>query len=75
VSEWIEDCDAPSHESLSADGAPPVADATCAKRVAKGGSWGTLGHNLRTAERFPYASTHRDDAIGIRVAKTLRQRY
>ena len=61
--------------SLLADrkiGAVPVVDGTCAKRIAKGGSWGTLGSNLRTAERFPYAPTHRDDSIGIRVAKTLR---
>ncbi len=33
---------------------------------------GTLAHNLRTAERFSYSATHRDDSIGIRVAKTLR---
>ena len=72
VSEWIEDCHAPSHEAVGADGAVPVVDGTCAKRIAKGGSWGTLGSNLRTAERFPYAPTHRDDSIGIRVAKTLR---
>ena len=72
VSEWIEDCHAPSHEAVSETGAPPVVEGACAKRIAKGGSWGTLGNNLRTAERFPYAPTHRDDSIGIRVAKTLR---
>jgi formylglycine-generating enzyme len=72
VSEWIEDCHAPTHDAVSATGAPPVVAGTCAKRVAKGGSWGTLGSNLRTAERFPYAPSHRDDSIGIRVAKTLR---
>lgn len=71
VSEWIEDCHASSHEAVSASGAPPVVEGDCAKRIAKGGSWGTLGSNLRTAERFPYAPAHRDDSIGIRVAKTL----
>jgi formylglycine-generating enzyme required for sulfatase activity len=40
-----------------------------AQRIAKGGSWGTLAHNLRSAERFPYAAAHRDDSIGIRVAR------
>lgn len=55
VSEWV-----------SGDGTRPH-EAT--KRVAKGGSWGTLAHNLRSAERFPYAATHRDDSIGIRVAR------
>lgn len=42
----------------------------CEKRVAKGGSWGTLAHNLRTADRFPHPPGHRDDSIGIRVART-----
>jgi sulfatase modifying factor 1 len=70
VSEWIEDCHAPSHEAVSEAGAPPVVEGACARRIAKGGSWGTLGNNLRTAERFPYAQTHRDDSIGIRVAKS-----
>ena len=72
VSEWIQDCHAPSHDAVSGAGAPPVVEGACEKRIAKGGSWGTLGHNLRTAERFPYSPAHRDDSIGIRVAKTLR---
>lgn len=71
VSEWIEDCHMPSHDAVSEAGAPPIVKGACAKRIAKGGSWGTLGSNLRTAERFPYAPAHRDDSIGIRVAKTL----
>lgn len=62
VSEWVADRHAGSHD------APPPAG-PCGKRVAKGGSWGTLSHNLRTAERFPYAAAHRDDSIGIRVAR------
>lgn len=72
VSEWIEDCHTPSHDAIAEDGAPRAIAGSCEKRVAKGGSWGTLGHNLRTAERFPYAPTHRDDSIGIRVAKSPR---
>jgi hypothetical protein len=32
---------------------------------------GTLAHNLRTAERVPYPPMHRDDSVGIRVARTL----
>lgn len=56
VAEWVADC----------------FDATCARRLIKGGSWGSLAHNVRIAERIPYAPTHRDDSIGIRVARTLR---
>jgi sulfatase modifying factor 1 len=66
VSEWIEECYSPTFE-------PPVDPAeACARRVSKGGSWGTLAHNLRIAERLPYATGHRDDSIGIRVARTLK---
>jgi formylglycine-generating enzyme len=56
VQEWVEDC----YES------------SCARRLTKGGSWGSLAHNARIAERIPYPPVHRDDSIGIRVAKTLR---
>jgi formylglycine-generating enzyme len=71
VAEWIEDCYSPKRDQLSESGTPPPSDVKCARRFTKGGSWGSLAHNVRIAERIPYASTHRDDSIGIRVAKTL----
>lgn len=70
VSEWLEDCYSATRDRLSESGVPP-AESACAKRLVKGGSWGTLAHNVRIAERLPYPGTHRDDSIGIRVAKTL----
>jgi formylglycine-generating enzyme len=69
VSEWVADCYTASHEHLGPGGLAEAPPGPCARRVAKGGSWGTLAHNLRTAERFPYAASHRDDSIGIRVAR------
>jgi sulfatase modifying factor 1 len=72
VAEWIEDCHSSSHDMLPQSGSVPTPRGGCSRRIAKGGSWGTLAHNLRTAERVPYPATHRDDSIGIRVAKTLR---
>lgn len=57
VAEWVDEC----YES------------TCARRLVKGGSWGTLAHNVRIAERIAYPATHRDDSIGIRVARTIRR--
>lgn len=72
VAEWIEDCYSASRDNLSASGAPPPTEGTCARRLIKGGSWGTLAHNVRIAERIAYPATHRDDSIGIRVARTLR---
>jgi formylglycine-generating enzyme required for sulfatase activity len=67
VSEWVEDCHTPSHDT-------PL-PTTCTRRLAKGGSWGTLTHNLRIADRFPYPPTHRDDSIGIRVARTIAPQH
>lgn len=71
VQEWVEDCYSASHDGLSESGLPPV-QSECARRMVKGGSWGTLAHNARIAERVAYPATHRDDSIGIRVARTLR---
>jgi formylglycine-generating enzyme required for sulfatase activity len=56
VAEWVDGC----------------FDPACARRFIKGGSWGSLAHNSRIAERIAYSPTHRDDSIGIRVARTLR---
>lgn len=69
VAEWVTDCYTASHDALTAAGTPASLP-HCARRIAKGGSWGTLAHNLRTAERFPYAAAHRDDSIGLRLART-----
>lgn len=71
VGEWVEDCHSASHDGLLEPGSAMQVVETCARRVAKGGSWGALAHNLRTAEHLPYSATHRDDSIGIRVAQTL----
>ena len=71
VSEWVDDCHSTSHDALLETGVLPAAATPCTRRIAKGGSWGTLAHNLRTAERFPYAPTHRDDSIGIRVVRSV----
>ena len=64
VAEWIEDCYSPSRDQSAGSVA-------CGKRLIKGGSWGTLAHNVRIAERISYAPAHRDDSIGIRVARTI----
>lgn len=71
VAEWVADCYQPTRDAL-AEASTPLITNGCLRRIVKGGSWGTPAHNLRTAERVPYAATHRDDSVGIRVAKTLR---
>ncbi len=71
VAEWVADCYHATRDVLAEASTPIVTDG-CSRRIVKGGSWGTLAHNLRIAERVPYSPTHRDDSVGLRVAKTLR---
>jgi len=67
--EWIEDCVTATYADLPPDGTAAKGD--CAKRMVRGGSWGTIPRQLRSAERIRYAPDTRDDSIGIRVVKTL----
>lgn len=69
VGEWVEDCSTDSYEGLDSTPAPRTGN--CSKRVVRGGSWGTIARQLRTAERLRYAPTDVDDSIGIRVARDL----
>lgn len=62
LNEWTADCASPDYATTTRD---------CAKRMVRGGSWGTYMRQQRSAERLRYAPTDRDDAIGIRVGKTL----
>lgn len=72
VAEWVGDCYRAARDDTPLTTPPTATNRSCARRLAKGGSWGTLAHNLRTAERLPYPATHRDDSIGFRIARTLR---
>jgi formylglycine-generating enzyme required for sulfatase activity len=74
VAEWVGDCYRAARDDTPLTTPPTATTSSCARGLAKGGSWGTLAHNLRTAERLPYPATHRDDSIGFRVARTLRAR-
>lgn len=69
VGEWVEDCSAASYEGIDTKATPRTGD--CAKHVVRGGSWGTIARQLRSAERLNYAPTDADDSIGIRVAREL----
>jgi formylglycine-generating enzyme required for sulfatase activity len=69
LGEWIEDCSTQSYASIRPDGTAAAGD--CSKRMVRGGSWGTMPRQLRSAERIRYEPTAVDDSIGIRVAKTL----
>lgn len=64
VGEWVADCSG-AYGRAAAD--PGV----CERRVVRGGSWGTVARQLRSAERVNQRATDLDDSIGIRVAREL----
>lgn len=70
LADWVQDCYVASYEALASNGAAQES-ASCAARTNRGGSWGSQPPYLRTADRFRKAPGHRDDSIGIRVARTL----
>lgn len=69
VGEWIAGCATSSYAQLGADGRDGPGD--CGKRIVRGGSWGTIPRQQRSAERIRYDPVTRDDSIGIRVVRTL----
>jgi formylglycine-generating enzyme required for sulfatase activity len=68
VSEWIQDCYAPSYEGASADGsAKPVEP--CTQRVVRGGSFSSPPKSLRTSKRLRFNPDRGYDDIGIRLVR------
>ena len=66
VAEWVEDCSTTSYAAP-----PPPPGAACDRRIVRGGSWGSPIPNLRIADRFRQPPGHRDDSIGIRIARPI----
>ena len=69
VAEWIAGCATRDYAQLGPDGSDGPGD--CARRMVRGGSWGTIPRQLRVAERIRYSPADRDDSIGIRVVRAL----
>ncbi len=71
VREWVEDC-----WNSSLMGQPPHGEARtagdCAGHVVRGGSWADHPEDLRSAKRSWEVADQRDEKIGFRVARTLR---
>lgn len=70
VWEWTQDCYAESYAGAPTDGSA-VMGSNCARRVARGGSWGNILPRVRSASRNGYAPSWRFDFLGFRVARTL----
>jgi len=70
VSEWVEDCWHDSFLRAPDDGSAWV-NRGCARRVVRGGSWGSASEQFRSAYRTPSPPDVRSARIGFRVARDL----
>jgi formylglycine-generating enzyme required for sulfatase activity len=70
VSEWVGDCYHDSYNGAPIDGSAWISG-DCSRRVLRGGYWGSIPWNLRSAIRDCVATDNRVNYIGFRVARTL----
>ena len=70
VSEWVEDCYAPTYDLAPIDGAAVQAD-DCRRRVYRGGGFADQAPVLRAAARRSAAGDARLQGVGFRVARAL----
>jgi formylglycine-generating enzyme required for sulfatase activity len=70
VSEWVDDC---WHDSYrrAPDDATAWVNPGCARRVVRGGSWGSAPEQFRSAFRLGSAVDVRSARVGFRVARDL----
>ena len=69
--EWVEDCGSTSYAGAPADGSASMAG-DCAVRISRGGGWGSIAANHRSAVRNArFGPGDRFHFLGFRVARTL----
>lgn len=70
VSEWVEDCWHDSYARAPRDGSAWV-NPGCARRVVRGGSWGSSPEQSRSAFRTSSSAEATSARVGFRVAREL----
>ncbi|NLB13378.1 MAG: formylglycine-generating enzyme family protein [Gammaproteobacteria bacterium] len=70
VSEWVEDCWHDSYARAPRDGSAWV-NPGCARRVVRGGSWGSSPEQTRSAFRTSSPAAATSARVGFRVAREL----
>jgi formylglycine-generating enzyme required for sulfatase activity len=70
VSEWVDDCWHDSYLRAPVDGSSWV-NKGCARRVVRGGSWGSSPEQVRSASRIASPVEVPSPRIGFRVARDL----
>ncbi len=72
VREWVEDCFRPGYAGAPTDGSA-WNDASCEKRIVRGGGWIDGFQTVRSAYRHTQDGGLRSYQVGIRVARELSQ--
>ncbi|MGO9170405.1 MAG: SUMF1/EgtB/PvdO family nonheme iron enzyme [Rhodomicrobium sp.] len=72
VWEWVQDCWHENYEGAPADGSS-WQEATCARRVARGGSWRSGPDALRSAARNAFPPSHSRSTLGFRVVREIAE--
>ncbi|MDE0102466.1 MAG: SUMF1/EgtB/PvdO family nonheme iron enzyme [Bryobacterales bacterium] len=73
VGEWVQDCARDSLRDQDLQGGAWEMSG-CSHRVVRGGAWSEPKHHARSAHRGSASSLSRSPSIGLRVARTLRDR-
>ena len=70
VWEWVQDVWHGDYQGAPSDGSSWFNGGDQAMRVRRGGAWINSPRNLRSAYRNLYATGHRDDYTGLRIARS-----
>jgi formylglycine-generating enzyme required for sulfatase activity len=69
--EWTQDCWHDTYENSPTNGESWETSCKESRRVLRGGSWGNIPRNLRSADRSRGSSGIRSNCPGFRVARTI----
>jgi len=72
VWQWVEDCFHPNYDGAPVDGTAWIAGGDCGKRMIRGGDYGRVPDDLRSARREHYIVEGHLNVLGFRVARTLQ---
>jgi formylglycine-generating enzyme required for sulfatase activity len=70
VNAWVQDCVSANYDKTPTDGSAWDED-RCIHRIIRGGSWSDPVVVLRSARRYDYNATNRNNDLGFRVARLL----
>jgi formylglycine-generating enzyme required for sulfatase activity len=72
VLEWVEDDWHDNYNDAPDDGRAWIGDPRAADRVMRGGGWGSVARNCRSAERLNHEPDYLYSGIGFRLARSAK---